>query len=739
MKNNKVIKGKAFELIERFSFFEHIKILFWTMLIGCKNSFKREKELRSKVLLGGIMSKVSKVHQILRKKWKSLHVSQVLLLTGSLIVLSTICLFYYLASGVEVSALEKGFSQATVIYDKDGNVASKISANKTESVLYNQIPEHMIHAVVSIEDHRFFEHNGIDFKGMIRAFVRNTKAGGIVEGGSTITQQLTKNAYLTEERTYKRKINEVFLAREIEKEYSKEEILQLYLNTIYFGDGAWGIKRAALHYFGKEVQDLTIEEAALLAGLIKAPSALSPYRHMEKATERRNLVLEKMKENGFLTEEQLNTAKNAQVVLNEMGGDPLRGKYPYYVDHVLDEAIEEYGFTQDELLTGGYQIYTALDSHKQQAMEEVYENDSLFPQGTDKQIVQSGAVLIDPRNGGIRALVGGRGERVFRGYNRATHLIAQPGSTMKPLAVYAPAIEIGWEITDVLKDEPMNFGSYEPKNYNDRYRGVIPMYTAVQESVNVPAVWLLNEIGIDKGLEALEKFGIPLSEKDRSLGIALGGMDKGVSPLTMAEAYSVFPNGGDRMKGHSILKILSPDGEVVVEVQEKKVKVLEEKTADKMTTMLLSVVQSGTGGAAQIPGREVAGKTGSTQVPIEGINGVKDQWFVGYTPQLVGAVWVGYDKTDSEHYLTTTSSEGAAFIFQKVMAKALENEEAQSFNLTPLASIIDDKERADRWKSIKDLDEKVKKEAEKWRNKIEKEKEKWKKKRGKGKGDDDND
>jgi penicillin-binding protein 2A len=178
---------------------------------------------------------------------------------------------------------------------------------------------------------------------------------------------------------------------------------------------------------------------------------------------------------------------------------------------------------------------------------------------------------------------------------------------------------------------------------------------------------------------------------------------------------------------------------VVVEVREKKVKVLEGKTADKMTTMLLNVVQSGTGRAAQIPGREVAGKTGSTQVPIEGINGVKDQWFVGYTPQLVGAVWVGYDKTDSEHYLTTTSSEGAAFIFQKVMAKALENEEAQSFNLTPLASIIDEKERADRWESMKDLDEKVKKEAEKWRKKIEKEKEKWKKKRGKGKGDDDED
>lgn len=664
----------------------------------------------------------------LRKKWKQFHLNQVLFLSISTLVLGTICLFYYLANSVEVSALENGLSQATVIYDKDGNVASKISANKTESIKYSQIPTHMIHAVVAIEDHRFFEHNGVDFIGIIRAFIRNTKEGGIVEGGSTITQQLTKNAFLSTEKTYKRKIDEIFLAREIEKEFSKEEILELYLNTIYFGDGEWGIKRAALHYFGKEVQDLTIEEAALLAGLIKAPSALSPYRHLEKATERRNVVLERMKAQNYLTEEQVVTAKKAEVVLNEKGGDPLRGKYPYYVDHVLEEAIEKYGFTQDELLTGGYQIYTELDPFKQAALENVFEDESLFPIGTEKQIVQSGAVLLDPKNGGIRALIGGRGEHVFRGYNRATQLIAQPGSTMKPLAVYTPAIENGWEVTNELKDEPMSFEGYEPKNYNNQYQGTVPMYTAVRESLNVPAVWLLNEIGLNKGLETLDKFGIPLEEKDRHLGVALGGMDKGVSPLTMAEAYSAFPNEGERNEGHSIVKIVSPEGSVVAQWQGTKIKVMKKEVADKMTTLLLDVVENGTGRAAQIPGREVAGKTGSTQVPIEGINGVKDQWFVGYTPQLVGAIWVGYDKTDSEHYLTTTSSEGAALIFQKVMAKSLENEEAKSFNLTPLAAIIKAKEEEDRWRSWFDLEETIRKDAEKWRKKLEKEKEKWKKK-----------
>jgi penicillin-binding protein 2A len=215
-------------------------------------------------------------------------------------------------------------------------------------------------------------------------------------------------------------------------------------------------------------------------------------------------------------------------------------------------------------------------------------------------------------------------------------------------------------------------------------------------------------------------------------------MDKGVSPLTMAEAYSVFPNGGERIEGHSIVKIVSPNGSVVAEWKGSGVKVTEKEVADKVTTLLLDVVENGTGRAAQIPGREVAGKTGSTQVPIEGINGVKDQWFVGYTPELVGAIWVGYDKTDSKHYLTTTSSEGAALIFQKVMSKALENEEVQKFQVTSLDEIIEEQENEKGWKSWIDLEEAVKKDAEKWRKKIEKEREKWKKKaKDRGKGNDD--
>ena len=245
--------------------------------------------------------------------------------------------------------------------------------------------------------------------------------------------------------------------------------------------------------------------------------------------------------------------------MNDKGGDPFRGKFPYYVDQVLDEAINDYGLSQDELLTGGYQIYTELDPVMQTAMEETYQNDALFPKGKDR-LVQSGGVLVDPKTGGIRAIVGGRGEHTFRGYNRASQLKAQPGSSFKPLAVYTPALEKGWKITDMLKDEPMNFGDYQPSNYDHQYAGEVPMYEAVKESKNVSAVWLLNEFGIEKGLDSVKRFGISLDKEDRNLSLALGGLHNGVSPLNMAEAFTVFPNNGVRMKAHVIKKIVDAKG-----------------------------------------------------------------------------------------------------------------------------------------------------------------------------------
>lgn len=662
--------------------------------------------------------------------WKKWHMTQFMILAIAMLILGILGVFNIFFKDADISALKLEIPQATVFYDQAGHVASKITANKNEGVRIEQVPKYMQNAVVAIEDHRFYGHHGVDYIGISRAFFRNVKAGGTVQGGSTITQQLAKNVFLSAEKTYKRKIDEAFLAMKIERQYTKQQILQMYLNQIYFGDGAWGIKRASQRYFGKEVNDLTISESALLAGLIKAPSAIDPYHHLEKAKDRRDIVLAEMKKQGFITDQQFVHAKGAQIVLSDKGNDLFHGKYPYYVDQVLDEAIHEYGLTQDDLLTGGYQIFTELDPAMQAAAEKTYQNDALFPKGSDR-LVQSGAVLVDPHTGGVRAIIGGRGEHTFRGYNRATQLKAQPGSSFKPIAVYTPALEQSWKITDMLKDEPMTFGNYQPSNYNHQYAGEVPMYEAVIESKNVSAVWLLNEIGIEKGLDSIKRFGIPLSSGDRNLSIALGGLEKGVSPLNMAEAFSVYPNDGVRIKAHVIKKIVDPDGNIIVQWKEKQQKVTTKTVADKMTTMLLGVVEDGTGKGAQISGREVAGKTGSTQVPIQGINGVKDQWFVGYTPQLVGAVWVGYDQTDKDHYLTTTSSEGAAFVFQDIMKGALENTPPESFHVQHVSPLIEKKKQEEAKKNH----DKFNNELQKWEEKWNKQKDKWQKKmKGHGHG-----
>jgi penicillin-binding protein 2A len=658
--------------------------------------------------------------------WKRWHMNQLMVLSFSLFVLGFLGIIYAYSMDLDISSLKNELPQATVFYDLNGEVASKVSANKNEGVPINMVPDSMKNAVIAIEDHRFYQHHGVDYIGITRALIRDIKARGMVEGGSTITQQLTKNTLLTSQKTLKRKVDEVFLAMQIERQYSKQEILQMYLNQIYFGDGAWGIKHAARNYFAKDVMDLSISESALLAGLIKAPSALNPYHHLEKATQRRNLVLAQMKKQGYLTNQQYEQAINEKVMLNDKGGDPFRGKYPHYVDQVFEEAINVYHLSQDELLTGGYQIYTELDSTMQNAMEKTYQKDDLFPRGTD-QMVQSGGILIDPKTGGIRAIVGGRGEHTFRGYNRATGLKAQPGSAIKPLAVFTPALENGWKISDMLKDEPMSFGEYEPSNYNHEYAGEVPMYEAVKDSKNVSAVWLLNEIGIEKGLDSAKRFGIPLEKGDRNLSLALGGVEKGVSPLIMAEAYSAFPNNGVRMKAHVIKRIVDADGNTVAEWKEKKERVTTKAVTEDINTMLLGVVEHGSGKNAQIPGREIAGKTGSTQVPIEGVKGVKDQWFVGYTPQLVGAVWVGYDKTDEKHFLKTTSSAGAAIVFREVMKEALKDTPSTSFNVPRIDGLIQKKQEEEIEMNLDTIEEHFNKGARKWEEKWRKQKEKWEK------------
>ncbi|MCM3585992.1 PBP1A family penicillin-binding protein [Mesobacillus maritimus] len=671
--------------------------------------------------------------------WQRKHLTQVLLLGLLVVILGSILWFAFIASQANVQSLKDGLNQATIIYDKDGDVAGSVANNRTNRVSFDQLPDHVTNAVIAIEDERFYEHNGFDIKGIARAFFNNLFAGSITGGGSTLTQQLTKNALLSQEQTYKRKVEELFLAVEIEKVYEKEEILEMYLNQSYFGSGAWGIGNASKKYFNKEIEEVTISEAALLAGLLKAPSSLDPYKNYEKALDRRDIVLSQMKKLGKISADEYDNAIKQEIKLEDGGGSLIDRKYPYYMDAVLDEAINQYGLTQEEILTRGYTIYTQLDQNLQAGLENVYANNQLFPNSTGTQTVQSGAVLIDPKTGGVRALVGGRGEYVFRGFNRATHLKAQPGSTMKPLAVYIPALEEGYKYNSMLKDEKQTFGDYSPENFSKTYQGEVPMYTAVENSINLPAVWLLNEIGLQKGVNAVENFGIPVQEEDKNLALALGGMHKGISPQQLAEAYSTFANDGVRNESHIITKIVGPTGNIIGEYKEKSVRVTTKKVAGEMTSMLLNVVETGTGQATKIADLQIAGKTGSTQLPYKDISGTKDQWFVGYTPNLVGAVWIGYDQTDRNHYLPNSSSRTVVPIFREIMVKASPHIEKVDFPVDSINDRLQDsdtnnlnevelKEQAEKLeeelkKAADKVEEKLKEEAPKWKEVLEKAKE----------------
>lgn len=671
-----------------------------------------------------IKEKLHLVWKKFKKFWKDKHLTKIFLLIFLVFILATILYFAYLASRANVETLKEGLSQAAIIYDKDGDLAAEVKTNRTSGVKVEELPDHVIDAVIAIEDHRFYEHKGFDLIGIARAFVKNLFAGEITGGGSTITQQLAKNAFLTPEQTYKRKLEELFLAVEIEKTYTKDEILEMYLNQVYFGSGAWGIGTASKKYFNKNIQDVTISEAALLAGLLQAPSAYDPFKNYDRAINRRDVVLKRMFEEGMITEDEYQAALKENIKLSDGGGSHIGRKYPYYVDAVIDEAITKYGLTQEEILTRGYKIYTALDQNLQSVLEKVYQNDSLFPKSPDGTPAQSGAVLLDPHTGGVRALVGGRGDYVFRGFNRATHLKAQPGSTLKPLAVYTPALEEGYTPFSMLKDELITYGDYTPANYSGTYQGEVPMYKALEQSLNAPTVWLLNEIGLEKGLKSLKKFGIPLTEEDKYLGIALGGMHKGISPLQLAEAYAVFPAGGVRHESHLITKIVGPTGTVIAEHKPKTKKVTTRAVANEMTSMLLNVVESGTGQNAKINGVPIAGKTGSTQLPYKDISGTKDQWFAGYTPNLVGVVWLGYDKTDRQHYLSGSSSRTIAPIFREIMRQAVQYVEPGEFEVGSINDRLNEEQNIDKIidsirEKTDEVEERIREELPKWRQAIE--------------------
>ncbi|WP_077617178.1 transglycosylase domain-containing protein [Bacillus sinesaloumensis] len=549
-------------------------------------------------------------------------------------------------------------NSATKLVSKDGQFITKLYYENRDIVQIKDIPEHVQQAFIAVEDTRFYKHHGIDLQAIGRAVYKDIVAGGKVEGGSTITQQLAKNVFLTNEKTFLRKTKELIIAINLEEEYSKQELLEMYLNQIYFGHGAYGIQSASKFYFNKNASDLTVEEGALLAAIPKAPSRYSPVLNPEKSIQRRDLVISLMEKRGFLQPEEAVRVQGKTVALDiqEVERDPA---LLTYIDMVFDEAKTRYKLSNEELLRGGYTITVPLHMEIQKTAYELFKDKKNFP-GVDDN-VEGAFVLLDNETGGVLASIGGR-HYVSRGINRVL-VKRQPGSTIKPLAVYGPALEENeFEPYSMLVDKKLSYGEYEPSNYSGIYKGKISMYDAVIESANAPAVWMLDRLGIDTAKEYLTKTGITIP--DQGLSIALGGLQEGISPIAMAKAYRAFARDGKVIEPHVISKIEDRDGKVIGEAPKHETEAFSKQTAWYMTRMLEGVVDSGTARVGSYSGA-LAGKTGTTNLPgVE--NGIKDAWFVGFTPTVVGAIWMGYDSTNSNQYLKSGSASPTK-LFKKIL------------------------------------------------------------------------
>lgn len=629
-----------------------------------------------------------------RRTWKKYHLTKSILLFGLTVALLFSVYLAYLAKTANVDSLRAGLEQTTKIIDNQGEEAGTLYDQKGTFVELENISSDIQNAVTSTEDQRFYQHRGYDLIGIGRAALGFVTSGGISGGGSTITQQLAKNAYLSSDQTIMRKLRELFLAIEIEKHYTKEDILEMYLNNSYFGNGVWGVEDASHKYFGKSASEVTLAEAATIAAMLKAPSDYNPIDHYDRAIERRNVVLNLMVDTETISEQEAETTQQTELTVSDGYIDDDEYRYPYYFDAVINEAVYQYDIPEEDLLNNGYTIYTNLDQDYQQQMDAVYANDYLFQNASDGTIVQSASIAIDPENGGVNAVIGGRGEYTFRGYNRATQMKRQPGSVIKPLGVYVPALESGYEIDSLLQDELTSYGetNYQPENLSGTYSGEVPMYEALANSLNAPTVWLLNEIGINKGIKKLEDFGLTVTDEDNHLGaIALGGMDKGVSPLEIASAYAAFANKGVYTEPHFISRIVDATGAIIVDNRNPKTKrVMSEEVAEDMNRMLLNVYSSGTAKNNQPSGYQVAGKTGTTQTSSG--TGATDQWIVGMTPDIVLTSWMGFDRTTDDHYLLDNSSQGVGMVMKSELEHILPYTQQTAFTVEDVDMEVADTE-----------------------------------------------
>ena len=579
-------------------------------------------------------------------------------------------------------------NQTTYIVDKNDKVIDTLHANENRTmVTIDQIPQNLRNAFIAIEDKRFMDHKGIDIYRIFGALKADLQKMDLSQGASTITQQLIKNVYLNPEKKWKRKVVEMYYALQLERRFTKDQILEAYLNTAPLGHNVSGVKAAALYYFGKEPDQLTLAECATIAGITQYPSLYSPYLNYEKSMGKKEIVLREMLAQGLISQEEYDEAMKQEIKLSKIQKEV---ETTYFADMIISDVTEtlqkELGLSKEEaeikLFNGGLKIIATIDTDIQGIVEETFKNTKLFPESEEDAngILQPEAavIVIENGTGEIKAVMGGRSEKVRRGLNRATQSLRQPGSTIKPLAVYTPALDNGYTAGTVIDDAPVTFGNFKPRNYSNNFKGLVTAREALQQSTNVVAVKILQDVGIQRSMEYLKKFGITTLvtredngvTNDESLSpLALGGVTNGVKPIEMAAAFSVFPNKGIYIKPISFTKILDKDGKVIFENKPMKEKVISEQVSYLMVDLMRGVVRGGTGGNAALSKMPVAGKTGTTTKNV-------DAWFTGYSPYYTASVWIGHDEPKPMNF---TGGSYPAKLWKAVMEEIHKNLEVKNF------------------------------------------------------------
>ena len=554
-------------------------------------------------------------------------------------------------------------NETLTIKAADGTILQQQGPATREQLKIDEVPKPLIQAFIASEDRRFSQHHGIDYQGILRAFLSNLRSANVVEGGSTITQQLARILFLNQERSLWRKIKEVRLSQKIEQKLTKNQILERYLNLVYLGQGAYGVADAAWVYFSKPLDKLTLPEMAMLAGLAPAPSLYSPAVNVKAAQQRRNLVLQRMREDGVITATVAAAASVAPLAVKSSMPKRLQVEAPYFTTYIQQE-LPKY-VSKEVLQAGGLTVETTLNP-KWQKVAEAAVKDTVERNGRWQNFEQAALVAIDPRNGEIRALVGGKDFSKNK-FNRVTQAQRQPGSTFKGF-VYTAAIAAGISPTNGYLDAPYIVDGYEPKNYSRNYQGWLSMRDALASSINVIAVKVLIDVGFAPTIQLAQRMGIKSPLKP-TYSLALGSFE--VNLLELTSAYGTLATFGIKTEAHGIRRILNRHGEIIYAAEYKPKRVLDQGSAAIMSWMLKYVVQVGTGRAAQLE-RAVAGKTGTSDES-------RDLWFIGYIPQLVTGVWLGND----DNHPTSGSSSTAATTWHQFMAKAVDGMSIMKFPERP--------------------------------------------------------